>query len=71
MNATEPRTGIRHSLGVLRQQFLAIADEPSDDDDVRLRKRVAVRAGAILIVLPLQLPILGLELDGSWRRRCR
>ena len=31
-------------------QILAIADEPSDDDDTRLRKRVSVIAGTVLVV---------------------
>ncbi len=35
---------------------VAIADEPGDDDDVRLRKRVGVTAGYLSIVAPLTLP---------------
>ena len=37
--------------------FVAIADEPTDDDDVRLRKRVGVVAGYATILAPLTLPI--------------
>lgn len=39
------------------QRLLAIADDPADDDDVRLRKRVGVAAGLLTIVAPLTLPI--------------
>jgi adenylate cyclase len=37
---------------------IAIADEPADDDDARLRKRVGVVAGLATIVAPLGLPLL-------------
>ena len=39
-------------------QLLGLADQPTDDDDVRLRKRVGVLAGYVLVILPLQLPLL-------------
>jgi guanylate cyclase len=39
-------------------RLLGLADQPTDDDDVRLRKRVGVLAGYILVILPLQLPFL-------------
>ena len=39
------------------QRLLSIADDPSDDDDLRLRKRVGVAAGLLTIVAPLSLPI--------------
>jgi adenylate cyclase len=39
------------------QRLLSIADEPSDDDDLRLRKRVGVLAGVATIFAPLSLPI--------------
>lgn len=35
---------------------ISIADEPTDDDDLRLRKRVGVVAGLVTIVAPLALP---------------
>jgi guanylate cyclase len=37
--------------------FISIADEPDDDDDTRLRKRVGVAAGYFTIVAPLSLPL--------------
>ena len=42
----------------LPDRLIGLADEPTDDDDLRLRKRVAVVAGYILIVAALQLPFL-------------
>jgi adenylate cyclase len=41
------------TLGSWLQRFIAIADEPSDDDDARLRKRMGVVAGYITIMAPL------------------
>jgi adenylate cyclase len=38
-------------------RVISIADESTDDDDLRLRKRVGVAAGVITIVAPLTLPI--------------
>jgi hypothetical protein len=37
--------------------LVAIADEPTDDEDLRLRKRVGVVAGYATILAPLSLPI--------------
>lgn len=37
-------------------RFVSIADEPTDDDDLRLRKRVGVVVGCLTIVAPLGLP---------------
>jgi len=37
-------------------RLLSIADDPSDDDDMRLRKRAGVAAGYITVVAPLPLP---------------
>jgi guanylate cyclase len=39
-------------------RLFGLADEPTDDDDLRLRKRVAVVASYILVLGALQLPIL-------------
>ena len=47
-------------------RLLAIADHPEDDDDLRLRKRVTVAAGLVLVVAPLQLPILAQGHPLSW-----
>jgi adenylate cyclase len=46
--------------------LVGIADDPSDDDDLRLRKRVGVAAGYIIIIGALQLPILARGLPLSW-----
>lgn len=66
MTATEREAGFVHGFRVLGHRLLAIADEPADDDDLRLRKRVAVSAGYLLVVLPLQLPFLGQGLLLGW-----
>jgi adenylate cyclase len=50
--ADDPRVRAPEQL----TRLLAIADEPSDDDDLRLRKRVGVLAGLFTIVAPLTLP---------------
>jgi class 3 adenylate cyclase len=39
------------------RRLIAIADEPGDDDDARLRKRMGVAAGYLTIVAPLGLPL--------------
>jgi adenylate cyclase len=53
-----------HAAGVSSRQgrahillrLISIADEPGDDDDTRLRKRVGVVAGYLTTVAPLSLP---------------
>jgi len=50
----------------LLNRLVGLADEPTDDDDLRLRKRVGVIAGYILVLGPLQLPILAQGLPLSW-----
>ena len=47
-------------------RFIAIADEASDDDDQRLRKRVGVVAGYLTIVAPLTLLIQAQGHPLSW-----
>ena len=44
-------------LGRIGQRLVALADVPTDDDDLRLRKRVGVAAGLLTIVAPISLPI--------------
>jgi adenylate cyclase len=46
--------------------LIGIADQPGDDDDRRLRKRVGVVAGYVLVIVPLQLPFLGGGLALGW-----
>ena len=43
----------------LAHRLISIADEPTDDDDFRLRKRVGVVAGYLTIVAALGVPALG------------
>lgn len=50
----------------LVDRAIGLADEPTDDDDLRLRKRALVIAGYILIVGPLQLPVLAQGHPISW-----
>jgi guanylate cyclase len=54
----KPGSSVRQGLRTLADRLFGLADEPTDDDDLRLRKRVAVVAGYILIVASLQLPFL-------------
>ena len=51
--------------GALRR-LIAKADEPDDDDDARLRKRVGVLAGYLTIAAPLSLPIQAQGHPLSW-----
>jgi guanylate cyclase len=53
-------------LRALVHRLISFADEPTDDDDLRLRKRVGVVAGYINVVGPLQLPVLAQGLALSW-----
>jgi guanylate cyclase len=53
---------LRASLG----RAIGLADEPTDGDDLRLRKRVLVIAGYVLVIAPLQLPILAQGLLLGW-----
>jgi class 3 adenylate cyclase len=57
---------VQAGLRALLQRFLSIADEPTDDDDLRLRKRVGVVAGSIMVVGPLALPVMAQGLPLSW-----
>jgi adenylate cyclase len=43
-------------LGARLHRFIEIADESSDDDDLRLRKRVGVIVGYTAVIAPLGLP---------------
>lgn len=66
MNRTQPGAGLAHSVRAIAQRLVVFADEPTDDDDVRLRKRVGIVAGYILVLLPLQLPVLAQGHPLSW-----
>jgi adenylate cyclase len=48
-----PRAHAGRRLPAFLDRLLAIADEPTDDDDERLRKRFGVTAGYISVIAPL------------------
>jgi adenylate cyclase len=66
MNGSGPWASLTRRLGELRRRLVGIADQPTDDDDLRLRKRVGVVAGYIGVVLPFQLPGLAQGHPLSW-----
>lgn len=47
-------------------RLISVADEPTDDDDLRLRKHVGVSAGYIIAVGGLLLPVMAQGLPLSW-----
>jgi hypothetical protein len=47
-------------LGRGLERLVSIADDASDDDELRLRKRVGVAAGLLTVFAPLPLPIQAL-----------
>lgn len=66
MNRSGLRASFGHWFGALAHQLIGLADEATDDDDLRLRKRVGVIAGYINVVGPLQLPVLAQGIALSW-----
>ena len=58
MNGDGHRSSLGRQLGAIWQRLIGLADEPTDDDDLRLRKRVGVIGGWMLVVLPLSLPVM-------------
>jgi guanylate cyclase len=53
-------------ISALVHRLISIADEPTDDDDLRLRKRVGVTAGFVIAVVALMLPGMAQGLPLSW-----
>ena len=53
-------------VGPILLRLISIADEPCDDDDARLRKRVGVIAGYATILAPLTLPFQVSGFAGVW-----
>ena len=49
-----PAVAVRTPIG----RALSLADDDTDDDDLRLRKRIGVAAGYLTIVAPLTMPLL-------------
>src|SRR2546422_9368480 len=58
--------GRESPLGRLAARVIGFADDASDDDDLRLRKRVGVFAGLITTVGPLSLPAFAPQRAESW-----
>ena len=54
------------SVRELASRLIAIADDPGDDDDARLRKRIGVTAGYLTILAPLSLPMQTNGHPASW-----
>jgi guanylate cyclase len=52
-------------MGVLGR-FIALADDPADDEGTTLRKRVGVTAGYVTVLAPLTLPIQAGGVPISW-----
>lgn len=48
------------------RRIISLADESTDDDDLRLRKRVGVGAGILTVVTPISLPIQALGHPASF-----
>ena len=53
-------------LGEAPHRLISFADEPFDNDDARLRKRVGVIAGYVTIVAPLALVVQAQGHPLSW-----
>ena len=58
--------GVKARVGALLHRLISIADEPNDDDDLRLRKRVGVATGYVIGVGGLLLPAMAQGLALSW-----
>lgn len=50
-------------MRALLDRVIGLADEPTDDDDLRLRKRVTGLAGYVPVVAPSSFPCLA----RAWR----
>jgi hypothetical protein len=59
-------SGGARGVRALLDRAIGLANEPTDDDDLHLRKRVVVIASYILVVGGLQLPILAQGHPLSW-----
>ena len=66
MDGDRPRESIAQSIGRFINRLLSVADEPTDDDDLRLRKRVGVTAGLVIGIGALQLPLMAQGIPVSW-----
>jgi adenylate cyclase len=71
MRSMEPATRTEahseaRSADSLRHRLIGLADLPTDDDDLRLRKRVGVVIGYVHVLAPAMLPILAGGLPLSW-----
>ena len=66
MDGDRPRASIAQGVGRFINRLLSVADEPTDDDDLRLRKHVGVAAGLVIGIGALQLPLMAQGLPVSW-----
>jgi adenylate cyclase len=66
VDGDRPRESIAQSVGRFITRLLSVADEPADDDDVRLRKRLGVAAGLVIGIGALQLPLMAQGIPLSW-----
>ena len=66
MDGDRPRASIAQSAGRFINRLLSVADEPTDDDDLRLRKHVGVAAGLVIGIGALQLPLMAQGIPVSW-----
>ena len=66
MDGDRPRASIAERVGRFINRLLSVADETSDDDDLRLRKHVGVAAGLVIGIGALQLPLMAQGIAVSW-----
>lgn len=64
--SVDPQASWTSRAGTRLVRLLGIADSPTDDDDVRLRKRVGVLAGYLTTAAPLTLPIQAMGVPPSF-----
>jgi len=66
VDANRPEASITQRVGHFINRLLSLADEPTDDDDLRLRKHVGVAAGLVIGIGALQLPLMAQGIPVSW-----
>jgi guanylate cyclase len=66
VDGDRPQASIARSVSQGFSRLLALADEPTDDDDLRLRKHVGVAAGLVIGIGALQLPLMAQGIAVSW-----
>jgi len=66
MGGTRSQASFADRLRGVLHRLIALADQSTDDDDLRLRKRVGVVAGYVIGLGALQLPIMAQGIPLSW-----